>query len=200
MSFFFISCLYCCLQISQIVQTVKNTNNIDSVGNRFLYKILYHIICIGTITKNVLSSEQHLELCIFESITEFTKSFPWVFFQETQGSIKGSAAPAFYRMITHFIQFIHDRHHLFCCHSGGNQRLMSVTQDRLSNLNRFFYYFCHLFFLHLYFHVRRCGFYYTPKIAIKVPAATAVPITPATFGPMACISRKLVGSASAPTF
>ena len=35
---------------------------------------------------------------------------------------------------------------------------------------------------------------------MKVPAATAVPITPATFGPIACISRKFVGSASAPTF
>ena len=30
-------------------------------------------------------------------------------------------------------------------------------------------------------------------MAIKVPAATAVPMTPATLGPMACISRKLVG-------
>ena len=30
---------------------------------------------------------------------------------------------------------------------------------------------------------------------MKVPAATAVPITPATFGPIACIRRKLVGSA-----
>ena len=37
-------------------------------------------------------------------------------------------------------------------------------------------------------------------MAINVPAATAVPITPATFGPIACISRKFVGSASAPTF
>ena len=35
---------------------------------------------------------------------------------------------------------------------------------------------------------------------MNVPAATAVPITPATLGPIACISRKLVGSASAPTF
>ena len=35
---------------------------------------------------------------------------------------------------------------------------------------------------------------------MNVPAATAVPITPATFGPIACISRKFVGSASAPTF
>ena len=35
---------------------------------------------------------------------------------------------------------------------------------------------------------------------MNVPAATAVPITPATFGPIACIKRKFVGSASEPTF
>jgi biotin carboxyl carrier protein len=37
-------------------------------------------------------------------------------------------------------------------------------------------------------------------MAINVPAATAVPITPATLGPIACIRRKLEGSASEPTF
>ena len=42
--------------------------------------------------------------------------------------------------------------------------------------------------------------HHTPNIAINVPAATAVPITPATFGPIACINRKLDGSASVPTF
>ena len=30
---------------------------------------------------------------------------------------------------------------------------------------------------------------YFPSIAIKIPDATAEPITPATFGPMACIKR-----------
>ena len=34
-----------------------------------------------------------------------------------------------------------------------------------------------------------------PIIASMVPAATAVPITPATLGPIACISRKLEGLA-----
>jgi Na+-transporting methylmalonyl-CoA/oxaloacetate decarboxylase beta subunit len=32
---------------------------------------------------------------------------------------------------------------------------------------------------------------------MNTPAATAVPITPATFGPIACISKKFVGSSSA---
>lgn len=34
-----------------------------------------------------------------------------------------------------------------------------------------------------------------PIIASMVPAATAVPITPATFGPIACMSRKFAGLA-----
>ena len=40
---------------------------------------------------------------------------------------------------------------------------------------------------------------YRPSIASIVPAATAVPMTPATFGPMACMRRKLPGFAFAPT-
>ena len=35
-----------------------------------------------------------------------------------------------------------------------------------------------------------------PKKDSNIPAATAEPITPATLGPMACISRKLEGLAS----
>ena len=45
------------------------------------------------------------------------------------------------------------------------------------------------------------GVYYllAPIIASIAPAATAVPITPATFGPIACMSRKLEGLAFWPT-
>ena len=39
-----------------------------------------------------------------------------------------------------------------------------------------------------------------PKNDNNIPAATAEPITPATFGPMACINRKFPGFASCPTF
>ena len=41
--------------------------------------------------------------------------------------------------------------------------------------------------------------YFTPKIAMKVPAATAVPITPATFGPMAARVSQKVGAEADPT-
>ena len=40
------------------------------------------------------------------------------------------------------------------------------------------------------------SFYTYPKKLNKIPAATAEPITPATLGPIACISRKFEGFAS----
>ena len=83
MCFFFLCRRNCCLQVTDIIHTVKNTDDIDSVCDRFLYEILYHVIGIRTISEDVLSTEQHLQFCVFESVAEFTKSFPRIFFQET---------------------------------------------------------------------------------------------------------------------
>ena len=41
--------------------------------------------------------------------------------------------------------------------------------------------------------------FYTPENCHKVPAATAVPITPATFGALHASSRKLVGIMAQPS-
>ena len=68
MSVLFVGSLYCSLQVTEIVQTVKDTDDINTVCDGFLYKILYHIICVGTITQNVLSTEQHLQFGVFEAM------------------------------------------------------------------------------------------------------------------------------------
>ena len=83
MCFLLVCCFYSCLKVTKVIHTVKDTDDIDTVSCGFLYKILYYIICIWTISKNVLSTEQHLKLCVFETVTKFTKSFPRILFQET---------------------------------------------------------------------------------------------------------------------
>ena len=121
MSLFFIRRIYSRLKITDIIQAVKNTDNINSVCHRFLHEILYHIICIGTIAQNILSAEEHLKLCVFESVAEFSQSVPRIFLQETKRCVKCRASPALYCMVADFIHLVDDREHLFCCHSGGNQ-------------------------------------------------------------------------------
>src|SRR5699024_8742442 len=141
MCFLFVCCFYSCPKIPKVIQTVENTDDINSVCNGFLHKVLYYIIAVRTVSKDVLSTEKHLKLCIFKSVTAFTESVPWILFQETQGSIKGCPAPAFHGMISDFVKFFYDRHHLLGRHSCCDQGLMCITQNRLCYFNWFF--LCH---------------------------------------------------------
>ena len=63
-------------KVTKVIQTVKDTDDINTVCDGFLYKVLYYIICIWTISKDVLSTEQHLKLCVFETVTEVYEVFP----------------------------------------------------------------------------------------------------------------------------
>ena len=67
MTFFLFRRFYGGLQIADIVQAVKDTDNIDSVGDGFLYEILHHVVGIVVVSKNILAAEQHLQLGILKS-------------------------------------------------------------------------------------------------------------------------------------
>ena len=136
------------LQVAQIVHTVKDTDDINAVCHGLLYKVLYHIVCVGAVSQDVLSSEEHLELCVFKSIPELSKSVPGIFLQEAEGRVKCSAAPALYGVVTHLVHLVDDGQHLLCRHTGGDQRLMCVTQNGFCYFHWFFLNFCHCFFLH----------------------------------------------------
>ena len=137
MSAFLLCRLNGSLKVSDIIQAVKNTDNINTICDGFLYKVLNHIITIRTISQNVLSTEQHLQRSFLCLVFDFTKSLPGILMQETKGCVEGSSSPALQGMVAYLIQFIHDGQHLLCGHTCSNQRLMCVTQYSLGNLYRF---------------------------------------------------------------
>ena len=94
MSVLFVGSLYCSLQVAEIVQTVKDTDDIDTVCDGFLYKILYHIICVGAITQNVLSTEQHLQFVCLKPSRNLRSLSHGIFVKETKRCIESSATPA----------------------------------------------------------------------------------------------------------
>ena len=147
MSAFLLCCLNGSLKVSDIIQAVKNTDNINSVCDGFLYKVLNHIVRVMIVSKDVLATEQHLELRVLETGSQFSESLPRILLQETQAGIKSSAAPAFYCVVANFIHFVNDRKHLISRHSCCKERLMCVTKYGLNDLNRLFLNFCHFIFL-----------------------------------------------------
>ncbi len=126
------------LQIAQVVQAVEDTDDVDTIGDGFLHESIHHVIRVRTVTQDVLSAEQHLQLRVLEAVAELPQPVPGILFQETKGSVESSAAPALYGMISHLIHLLHDRKHEIRGHSGGNQGLVRVTQYGFRNLYRCF--------------------------------------------------------------
>ena len=129
--------IYCLLQIPQVVETVKNTNNINTVCNGLLHKCVHHVIRIWSVTQNILSAEQHLQFRIFKAVAQFAEPIPWIFLQETKGCVKSRTTPALHGVIAYLIHFLHNGKHKFGWHSGCNQRLMRITQYGFRNFYRF---------------------------------------------------------------
>ena len=133
----FLAGLYGGLQVAQVVQAVKDTDDVDAVGDGLLYEVLYYIICVVAVAKQVLAAEQHLQLGVLEAFSEDSQPLPGIFLQETQAGVKSSSAPALDRVVSDTIQLINDGEHLFCGHSGGDQGLMRVTQNSIRDFNGF---------------------------------------------------------------
>src|SRR5699024_7212331 len=116
----------------------------------------HNVVCVRTVSENILSAEKHLQFCVFKTIPEFSQPVPGIFLQETKRRVKCSAAPAFYCMVAYLIHLIYNGQHLFCCHSGGNQGLMRVTQNGFCYFYRFFCCICHYFVLHILLNTKDC--------------------------------------------
>ena len=83
MAFFLVCRFYGGLQVSQVIQAVENTDDINSVCNGFLNEVFYNVVCIRTLSQVILSAEQHLQLRILKSVAQLAESFPRIFMQET---------------------------------------------------------------------------------------------------------------------
>ena len=142
MALFLVRCLDCRLKVPQIVEAVKDTDDVNTVGDGLLYEILYNVISIRLVSKDVLSAEEHLQLRVLESIAKLSQSVPRIFLQEAERCIESGAAPALYRVVSDLVHLVDDRKHLFGRHTGRDQGLMRVTQHGFSYFNRLFFC-CH---------------------------------------------------------
>ena len=125
------------LQVARIVQSVENTNDVNAVGDRLLDEVLDGVIGVGTVAQHILATEQHLQLLVGQLLAQDAQALPRILIQETDAGVKRSAAPALHREVRDFVHFGQDGAHFVHGHAGGQQRLVGITQDDLSNLNGF---------------------------------------------------------------
>ena len=74
----------CFLKVSQVIKAVKDSDDIDSVCDGLLNESINNVICIRSVSEDVLSSEEHLELGVLESVTKLSESLPGIFLEESE--------------------------------------------------------------------------------------------------------------------
>ena len=144
MCLFLVGCLDGGLQVAGIVQCVEDADDVDAVCNGLLHEVLDGVVRVGAVAQHVLAAEQHLQLLVGQLLAQDAQALPRVFVQKADAAVERSAAPALHGEVVDLIHFRQDGTHLIHGHAGGQQRLVGIAQDDLSNLDRLFGHDCHL--------------------------------------------------------
>ncbi|CQK20011.1 Uncharacterised protein [Salmonella enterica subsp. enterica serovar Typhimurium str. DT104] len=87
------------------------------------------------VAEQVLAAQQHLQGSLRHGFFELAQAQPRVFAEKADTGVKGGAAPALQRPVAHVIERGGNRQHVIKAQAGGEQRLVSVTQDDIGNGN-----------------------------------------------------------------
>ena len=171
--------------VADVVERVEDAEDVDAVAMGGLDEAIDDIARVMMVADEVLSAGEHLQGRVGAVLLDDAQTIPGVLVEEAQAGVEGRATPALQRVVADLVQLGKHGLHLGGGHTRGGLTLVAVAQNGIGNSN--LRHICHL------------SNHNQPNILSSIPAAIAEPITPATLGPMACISRKLPGLAFWPS-
>ena len=122
-------------KIWQVVETVKNSENVHSVVVGELAEFANSIVRVICVADCVCSSKKHLKRNVWNLRSQLLQSLPRTFPQESQGNVKGRPAPALQR--PEMLHFSSDERRtaqqISCSDSCGEERLMRVSHCCVCN-------------------------------------------------------------------
>ena len=101
-----------------------------------LDKLGHYIISVMVVTKDILTTQQHLNRGFGHMLPDNAQPLPRIFIQKAERAVKCSSSPGFEGKVTDIIQFFQHLNHIGGAHPGGCQRLMSIPQDCFHDFNR----------------------------------------------------------------
>ena len=111
------------------VERVKDAEHINTVLGRLLHEVAHHVVGIVGVTDRVGGAQQHLEKDVGCGLAQTCQALPGIFFQETQGHVKGGTAPTLHteQAGKHTRVVRRDLFHVVAAHARGKQRLVGVA-------------------------------------------------------------------------
>ncbi|CQE86165.1 Uncharacterised protein [Salmonella enterica subsp. enterica serovar Typhimurium str. DT104] len=128
-------CLQGGFHIARVVHGIEDAEHVHAVFHCPLNEAFHHVIGVVAIAEQVLAAQQHLQGSLRHGFFELAQAQPRVFAEKADTGVKGGAAPALQRPVAHVIERGGNRQHIVKAQAGGEQRLVSVTQDDIGNGN-----------------------------------------------------------------
>ena len=117
----------------EVFEKASKNEELKGMGTTAVVAVINNGIGIMTISKNILSAEKHLKLCIRHCGLKSTESFPRILVEESHAGVEGCAAPCLQRMVSNLVHGGQDREHLLGGHAGSDEGLVRVTQNCFGN-------------------------------------------------------------------
>ena len=119
---------------SRIASEEKGSDDINAVFNGFGTESLYHGTGVMLVSQNILSPEEHLELCVGQGLSQLPQALPWIFVKKAHTGVKRRAAPVLWGSVANGVQHFTGKEHILQPHACGPLSLMGATQDGISNI------------------------------------------------------------------
>ena len=133
----FLGGFQCGFDVAEIVQRVKDTQNVDAVFDRQLDELFHNVVVIVLVAEQVLSAKEHLQLRVGHQSADIAQALPRIFAEIAKAGVKRCAAPAFNRIVTGLIHLGQNRLEIGIRQTGCHQGLIRITKDSFSDLNFF---------------------------------------------------------------
>ena len=108
------------LEVANVIESIKNTEYTNAMLRCLLDELFHDIIGVMIITKQVLTTEKHLDRS-FEILLQNIQTLPRIFIKEAQAAIKRSTAPCFKRIVANGIKCRKLWKHIRNSHAGCQQ-------------------------------------------------------------------------------
>ena len=109
------------LHVPDVVECIKDPENIDSALCRCVYELLHNVIGIMPVAYEVLTTQEHLDGSAPQFGLQLSQAVPGVIVEKPDAAVKGRPTPGFNREETNFINSPGKRKHILSPHPGSDK-------------------------------------------------------------------------------
>ncbi len=122
------------LDVSQVVECVEYADDVDAVFNALSDEKANDIVGIMLVAQKILTSEEHLQLCVRARLANLAQTLPRIFVEIAQAGVKCGTAPALERIVARLVKLGQYCLEILKGHTGRDKRLVRVSEDSLSEI------------------------------------------------------------------